>query len=118
LQRGVQPILVVGLESVCRPSDVTVGSDQQRTYLEVVDGTGHDVEAVRPSACGFADLAAGQIEQYRAAPVQKLGYPSPVVEGEVGHQPPRERMVAAYVVADVGAGEEVCHLFGDAWLLQ
>ena len=50
--------------------------------------------------------------------MQKLGYPSPVVERQIGRQPPRERMVVAYVVADVGAGEEVCHVFGDAWLLQ
>ena len=50
--------------------------------------------------------------------MQQFGYPSPIVEGDVGRQPPRERMVVAHVVADVGAGEEVCHVFGDARLLQ
>src|SRR4029077_3103786 len=68
LQRGVQPILVVGLESVCRPGDVTVGTDQQRAGLDVRGGTVHDIDAVCPSACGFADLSAGKIKQYRAAP--------------------------------------------------
>jgi hypothetical protein len=33
----VQPLLVVVLESVCRPSDVPVGPDQQRVGLEVVE---------------------------------------------------------------------------------
>jgi hypothetical protein len=50
--------------------------------------------------------------------VKQSGYKPPTVEGQVGRQPPRERMVVAHVVADVGAGEEVCHVFGDAGLLQ
>ena len=50
--------------------------------------------------------------------MQHFGYPSPIIEGHVGHEPPRERMVVTHVVTDVGAGEQVCHVFGDARLLQ
>jgi hypothetical protein len=113
LQRGVQPVLVVGLESVCRPGDVAVGPDQHPADLKVGGGTGHDLDAIRPSACGFTHMSAGQVEQYWARPVKQFGYPSAIVEGDVGRQAPPERMVVAYGVVDVGAGEEVCHVFGD-----
>jgi hypothetical protein len=55
----MQPILVVGLESVCRPSDVTIGPDQQRAGVEVGDGTGHDVDAVGPAARGLTQAPPG-----------------------------------------------------------
>jgi hypothetical protein len=58
----MQPILVVGLESVCRPGDVTVGSDQQRARLNIGGSTRHDVDAVGPAARGFTHVSAGQIE--------------------------------------------------------
>jgi hypothetical protein len=118
LQCCVQPVLVVGLECVCRPADVAIGSNQQRACLEVIDRTGHEVDAVRPAARGFAHVSAGKLKQHRTTPVQKSRYPSPIVEGDVGHQPPRERMVLTGVVADVGAGEKVCHVFSHGRLLQ
>jgi len=118
LQRGVQPVVVVGFESVCRPGDIAVRPDQQRADLDAGRRIDHDVDAVRPSACGFTHTSAGQVEQYRAGLVKQFGYPSPIVEGDVGRQPPRERMVVVHVVADVGACEEVRHVFGHAGLLQ
>src|ERR1700752_142821 len=98
-------MLVVGHECVCRPSDVAVGPDQHRAYLEVVDGPGHDVDPVRPATCGVTHMSAGQVEQYWACRVKQIGYPSPIVQDGVGHQTTGERMNVAPVVADVGAGE-------------
>jgi hypothetical protein len=114
----VQSVLVVGLESVCRPSDIAVGPDQQRAGLNIGGHADHDVDAVCPSMRGFAHTSTGQIEQYRAAPMKQFADATTVTESQVWRQPPRERMVVAHVVADVGAGEEVCHVFGDAGLLQ
>jgi hypothetical protein len=59
LQRGLQSVLVVGRESVCRPSDVTIGPDQQRAGFGAADDTGDDVDAVGPAAHGFAHASAG-----------------------------------------------------------
>jgi len=58
----MQPVLVVGLESGSRPSDVTIGPDQQRAGLGFGDDTGDDVDAVGPAAHGFTHAPPGQIE--------------------------------------------------------
>jgi hypothetical protein len=58
----MQPVLVVGLESVCRPADVTIGPDQQRAGLELDGRTSHHVDAVGPAARGIAHLSPGQVE--------------------------------------------------------
>ena len=54
----MQPGLVVGLESVGGPSDVAIGPDQHPADLKVGGGTGHDVDAIRPAARGFAHVPA------------------------------------------------------------
>jgi hypothetical protein len=70
LQRGLQPLLIRPLESVCRPSDVTVGPDQQCADLNIVGRADHDIDAVCPPTCGVTHTSAGQIEQYRTRCVQ------------------------------------------------
>ena len=82
LQSGVQPVLVVGLECVCRPSDVAVGSDQQRANLEVVDGTRDDIDAVGPYMCGFAPR------------VRRKGRATRGVPGEAGRLPVARRQAS------------------------
>jgi hypothetical protein len=118
LQRSVQPVLIGPLESVCRPSDITVGPDQQRAALEVGDSTDHDVDTICPSACGFAHASAGQVEQHRAALVEYFGDATAVAEGEVGHEAAREPMTVTGVVADVGSSQQVRDVFGGTRLLQ
>jgi hypothetical protein len=59
-------------------------------------------------------VPTGQVEQNRAALVKQFGYPSPIVEGHIGNQPAGKGMIVAHVVADIRAGEKVCHVFGDA----
>jgi hypothetical protein len=54
----VQPLFVVGFESVCRPSDVAIGAEQHRTRLDVRGGTVRHIDTVEPSGCGVTDTPA------------------------------------------------------------
>jgi hypothetical protein len=61
-QRGAQASLVVGVESVCRPSHIAVRADQQRVRLDIVGRSDHDIHPIGPPLHGLTRTPAGQIE--------------------------------------------------------
>jgi hypothetical protein len=58
----VQPTLVVGVESVCCPSDITVGPDQQCARLDVSRGI-DDIDAIGPPD-GSLTRFTPEVQQY------------------------------------------------------
>jgi hypothetical protein len=63
-------------------------------------------------------MSAGQVEHNRAALVKQVADATAIAQRQVWHESARQRVTVTSVVADVGAGEQVRHVFSDARLLQ